>query len=286
MNYKEECIRLIEILKKDLEQYQKEFNNLPPGELIVVKNGKYLSYRIREDGAQIRDAKQIGKNKLLIDQLARKEYLHAEIVTLQEDIQTLSECTAHLFGLNSSSIFKRLKHGVDKLPNQFYRNPDAKFQIPKPSRDPSLQPAKPLLRLECISPEEWGGMPFKENTSFLENKTHTGPAKLKYRSKSEVGFSTLVFQLQIPHHPDELIRIGDNEVAPDNILARPDGILIYHEHRGIETKRYNDKFNWKLQLYASVGIIPGRNLLITSDEADGSLNLVKLRLLLDTFMSC
>ena len=67
-------------------------------------------------------------------------------------------------------------------------------------------------------------------------------------------------------------------LAPDAVGARRDGVLIYHEHCGVNSEGYHKRNAHKLDLYERAGIVQGKNLLLTFDREDGSIDLELIRM--------
>jgi len=75
------------------------------------------------------------------------------------------------------------------------------------------------------------------------------------------------------YHYDETIYVNGKLISPDFILMKPDGTLIYVEHRGWYGNQYDKHNLWKDWQYGKVGIIQGRNYLVTFENEDGSIDL-------------
>jgi hypothetical protein len=144
---------------------------------------------------------------------------------------------------------------------------------PNPSRDPGIEVRYPVTDTGGMTPEEWGALPYRENTSFCENKIHYSSRAIACRSKSEMAILELYDNLGIPFHYDETLQLSGEYVSPDFIGARSDGKLIYHEHFGLNDPEYIKRAARKTELYRNASIIQGKNLICTYDREDGSINL-------------
>ena len=76
-------------------------------------------------------------------------------------------------------------------------------------------------------------------------------------------------------------------VYPDFILCdnenSPDVTWIYWEHLGLlDMEDYRERTMLKLKLFPQNGIIPGRNLILTTDGMNQSIDLMAIQNVLDT----
>jgi len=76
-------------------------------------------------------------------------------------------------------------------------------------------------------------------------------------------------------------------VYPDFILCEnensPDVTWIYWEHLGrLDMENYRERTMLKLKLFPENGIMPGRNLILTTDSMDESIDLMAVSNVLDS----
>ena len=135
--------------------------------------------------------------------------------------------------------------------------------------------------------DAWEYAEYEKSTYMPEHLTQPTNKGENVRSKSEALIANKLLEFAVPYRYEQVLHIGLEEFAPDfTVRSRKTGKTFYWEHFGlINNKKYIEQHWWKLQLYASVGLRPWDNLIITYDDVNGSLNLpfieaiVKCRLL-------
>ena len=152
------------------------------------------------------------------------------------------------------------------------------FLWPNPTRDLRIPVLAPALETGGLSPEAWGALPYRENTAFLERKNQYSSRGIACRSKSEAGILQIYDEFRIPYHTDEHLIINGESLALDVTGARRDGCLIYHEHCGVNDSGYHMRSAHKLDLYERAGIVQGKNLLLTFDHDDSSIDLELIKM--------
>ena len=123
--------------------------------------------------------------------------------------------------------------------------------------------------------DAWEYAEYEKSTYMPEHLTQPTNKGENVRSKSESLIANKLFELAVPYRYEQVLHIGLEEFAPDfTVRCRRTGKTFYWEHFGlISNTKYMDKHWWKLQLYASAGIKPWDNLIVTYDDVNGSLNL-------------
>ena len=95
------------------------------------------------------------------------------------------------------------------------------------------------------------------------------------RSKSEVVIADHLLSNKINYDYEPEVTVGDKKFRPDFVAYDPDDddIFWYWEHVGMPTDPgYMARWENKKAYYAEHGIIEGKNLIITCDGNDGSLD--------------
>ena len=115
---------------------------------------------------------------------------------------------------------------------------------------------------------------YEQFTYRPEEKRHITSRGLKVRSKSELLIIEQLYDYLLPTRYEQVIHIDGYNLAPDFTIRRADGKIFYWEHEGLtnETK-YLERQIKKSQIYASAGIVPWDNLIVTYDTADGNIDL-------------
>ena len=251
-----------------------ELRGLPKGTLTLSKNGKYMRFLhvYKENGKWLQ--KSITSQPEKVQSLARAAFLRESIRRIDRNALLLNDLKRDLLPLDETAVLRSLPQVYETLPSEYFTHANgSKLFCPNPVTDGSVRVREASLTTEGLSAREWGLHPYAANTKYLEKKNKRLANGLLVRSKSEGEIAERYLQRGICFHYDEIVRIGKRILSPDFIFARPDGFLIYHEHFGrTDDPRYNRDVFIKLQLYASVGIVPWRNLILTYERADEGLD--------------
>lgn len=242
---KVKATRIRNQLKQEVDRLKQEQNSLPKGRLIIRRNRKWILFYKYMNGQQ----KGITKDKVLIYQLARRQYITLLIELLEEFIDDMN-CDLSFLPFSKliaeiDILFKRFERGnldMDRItmtPNQYIWNSDRESK-------------KPTRRDELIYPT-------------------TG--RIYMRSKSEQMLGNLLERLHIPYRYESPVRINGITYHPDFIIMLPNDRLIIIEHAGrMDLENYDDSLVARLQAYDSIGLLIGRDVFFsferdTRDEA-------------------
>ena len=116
---KRELLKIINYSQDFLDSYMKELRLLPDGRLVMIQNRGRTLFQVakRIDGRYKRLG--ITKNKVLIKQLARKEFLRKETCLLNHNIQVLHRACEELMLIDPdmiiASMTKAYQVGADAL---------------------------------------------------------------------------------------------------------------------------------------------------------------------------
>ena len=236
------------------EKCDRELAACPKGRLHCVHRttGRHNYYHVYEqDGKTFR--KGITKNRSLLRDLARKEYLIQLMSPLHQDISLLAKTRDRYQSLLPKDILAKLPRAYKTLPESFF--------FPAPSSRGQDDPAK------------WAAEPFRQNASRPEEKGHITSKGLRVRSKSELLIAEKLYAFNVPFRYEQILQIGERLFAPDFTIKGPAG-LIYWEHAGkVNDPDYMGRHRWKISRYEGVGIVPWKNLIVTYDDEKGNLNL-------------
>ena len=226
-------------LKAQLESLKTEYHSLPPGQLYIKKNRKWLVYYVKHNG-QLRG---IGKNTTLIYQLARRQYLALLIHFIGELLDEInyddSDHTISRFLPRFDELFQRFEKGlldIDRItmtPNQYIWNSDRSSK-------------KNTRRDDLIYPTN---------------------GRIYMRTKSEQMLGNLLEKLHIPYRYEFPLYINGITYHPDFIIMLPDDQLIIIEHAGrLDLGEYNDALVERLKAYNSIGLLIGRDVFFTFER--------------------
>ena len=102
-----------------------------------------------------------------------------------------------------------------------------------------------------------------ENSYMADQLIHKTARGDMVRSKSEVIIANLLYELGVKYRYEADIA----GLYPDFTVTNPwTDECIYIEHCGVDTKSYRDNFEVKLREYEDLGILPGQNLIITTEK--------------------
>ena len=151
------------------------------------------------------------------------------------------------------------------------------FQADKDCYSGLFRQASGGSRLPDSRCREWMAALHPKNPAAfaVEHIAITGEA---VRSKSEVIIYDLLVKYGVPFRYEcalKLIDLNGLETVryPDFTILLADGSCIYWEHLGIlSDERYLGSSMAKLAIYHKNGITVGDDLILTADDADGSIN--------------
>ncbi len=274
MNKYQELVQLLAKLKEIRRNTAKELSRAPKGKLQILKNHNYTTFRQIVYENEKRNEKGIGKQPKLIVSLAHKAYCLEKIRRIDRNIALIEKIIDRTEALDEASLLNALPKSFELLESSEILSGRTSSEpwMPHPVRE-GVFPREYPLTIDPARRFEWGCMPYLENTSFLEDKTQLSPGGTACRSKSEAGILGIYESLRIPHHRDESMFLNGRRIAPDIVGCRADGVLIYHEHLGMDGESYRKRNDWKDHVYKDAGIVRGRNLIYTFDRPDGSINL-------------
>ena len=278
MNHPYEIENLLTRTQAERFRVNNELKHLPRGALLISSNGKgRLSYFQSRYVNGKRLLKGVGTDQELVQQLARKAYLKESRKRLTEMEKMLWDLKNTTPSLDLDELRKALPKHFERIPDDWLLGKTVRDGILHPVFDGSLEPEPINAVFTGESAAEWMVSPYCANTSYIEDLIHKASRGHYCRSKSEVGVSGLYDDLSIPYHYDELLSIRMETISPDFRGVRRDKTFLYHEHWGLQSEDYIRRNLYKLRLYASEGIILGKNLLITWDDEAGGVNLPLIR---------
>ncbi len=187
------------------------------------------------------------KQRKYAESLVEAKYLRLKLKNLENEKKALRYYFKHC-----------KKNQLDKL---FDEN-KAYFELLKESMKP-----------EDIQARKWVEEEYERNERYPENlrfKTYSG---YKVRSKSELLIDTALFLRKIPFRYECKLELKEETFYPDfMIYDYVQNKVTYWEHFGMmDDPYYNKTAIQKLKIYIDNGIIPGINLIITTETKDNPL---------------
>jgi len=134
-----------------------------------------------------------------------------------------------------------------------------------------------------------------EKPEIIEYKKHFYEAGLIHktargelvRSKSEVIIADALFDKQIDYAYEKELPLGEDGIrSPDfTIEDAESGSTFYWEHCGMMSdESYRRRWEAKRALYEKHGIVEGKNLIVSEDKLDGSIDSQKIRSLINQYL--
>ncbi|MBR0522322.1 MAG: hypothetical protein IJJ75_03940 [Firmicutes bacterium] len=267
---------LLSEIRSELNAVNNELKRMPRGALMISTNGKarITYFQVRWLSGK-RIMKAVGRDLQTMKKLARKAFLLEYRRRLDQTEQELTGSLAAMPDLSFEAVCRALPRHFELLPGEWLCGKHEAAAL-KPVFDGSIAP-QPLMLSYDGDAKEWAESPYRANTKAPENLVHRAAGGFMTRSKSEAAIAAIYLVLGIPFHFDEVFSTWKGQVSPDFTGIRRDGAVIYHEHWGRSDESYIRDNRYKLELYMSSGIIPGRNLLLTFDDAAGGIDLSLIR---------
>lgn len=222
----------------------------PQGHLLkTIERGKEVYYQdVRSGGIRIR--RRINRNPEIIKQLARKKYLETKVGLLDHNIDVIRKASAEFCDISPEHILQSLPRSYRQLPQDIF------FQ----SADDALS--------------SWEQEPYKQSSYMPERKIHMTSKGIYVRSKSEVLIAEKLYEAQVQFRYEQTLTIGKYEFSPDFTALSKSGKIFYWEHCGMPGNRdYMKHHKWKMEMYESVDIVPWKNLIVTYDNENGTIDL-------------
>ena len=238
-----------ERLLRKMQSVENQIKTLPTGTLDCVNSGKYVSwFRYDEKQKQTHYIKK--KDRALAEQLAAKKYLKELKKELQQENEAI-EMYIQKSGKNSNQSEHLLE-------------------------DDSLYKELLISHFKTYSQqiENWINEPFEQSKEYPEQlKIHTRSGNI-VRSKSESIIDSALLQKHIPFRYECKLDLGECFYYPDfTILNQKMNQIMYWEHLGkMDDSKYVIKNIAKIQNYILHGIIPGINLIISTETENTPLS--------------
>jgi hypothetical protein len=258
MAYEMEMLKqLMAKLQNEQKQAYHELATLPDGRLFCENHGGRTYYYHILGKRKDKRKKGITKEKGLVCQLARKEYLLLAIKKQEVGMKWIE-------GLSAKIDFDAWQDAVEEASKKF----------------PTLIPEVFLMG------DQYEPHPTCKSTMYIEGIIHRTQRGVMVRSKSELFIADMLESLGIPYQYEVELPYDDYHLCPDFTVVRPrDGTVIFWEHFGMSHNQdYLKKMDLKLDKYRNLDIRPWDNLMISYDREDGSLNAGVIRAMIEGWL--
>jgi len=238
---------------------EEQLKRCPPGMIRFNKNGNGTKWRqvFGDRPSRIIPKKEAKTAELL----ARKKFLSDTIKICNDQIQL-----------------------IEAFLNQY---PDS-LAYPGNLTDDN-QDYRALLAPFFKAPEEveaWVNKEFESNPEFPESLIVPTKCGIMVRSKSESIIADALYERGIPFRYEQQLLIGEFKFYPDFTILDPRDPrrVIYWEHLGrMDDPRYINRTRFKLSNYLEARLIPGINLILTSETHKVPLDINYVSLLVSHF---
>lgn len=250
MIYRDEYRRIATELVKRKRYLESELEDLPEGELYVRRTDDTLCCfnRFPKSGNRKKERRfGIKKDPELVSALVRKKYVIEALRRLEKDIAAAESLLKAYEPIDENSVMDDFVGKYPELADGvFYGTEDY---------------------------DDWASSYKPQSDFYTEGLTSTASDGTSRRSLGEILIGAKLRQYRIPYRYEAPVH-PDLSGVPDFTIRRPkDGKVFYWEHFGKVSDRDYMRHNiTKLEDYASVGIVPWDNLIITYSREDGGIN--------------
>lgn len=153
--------------------------------------------------------------------------------------------------------------------------------------DPEIVKEEERQRIRDLKNRKQSKKVAKENAIKKDKYKNTKQVTAKgmfVRSKSEIVLCLLLDHYEISYEYEKPITLNGITFRPDLTIQAKDGI-VYWEHRGMaDDKEYELNWDEKKRIYTENGIREGKNLIVTYDREDGSIDAEEIRYLIEKYL--
>lgn len=241
----------LDLVETRINEIEQAIACLPEGSLNIVHASDKGKPRVRyyhyHNGIQT----SLSKSSPVTRDLARKKCLRLELKNLMS-VRT----AADMFMRHQQTTYNVLDFLAD--------NPEICEILKDTSAPDDLSLSEWILNEQ--SPDQ-KLVPHPESRIHLMRSGHI------VRSKSEGLIDNGLYDAKIPFRYEDPLTICGRTIFPDFTIRHPEtGEFFYWEHFGLmDDGSYIDVAVKKIGLYAHAGILPGRNLIITSETRQAPL---------------
>lgn len=220
----------------------------------LQKGVPYYSYYTKADSKR----KYLGRgDNVKVIKIQERKFREKWDKVLSKRIKLLNNCLKLLRKVDNVS-----PEAVHKSLSKNYRGiPLEAIRFPRDER--AVRWVVEMERAKKLHPPVW-----------REKLIHEANDGRMYRSKSEVIDANILNSMGIPYVPEAPLRVGMLWLHPDFTMLNPTSYeVVYGEHVGwMQDEGYRRRFADRMYQYLSNGIVPGVNLILFFEDADGKIN--------------
>ncbi len=241
-------------IQKQMNTINQQIANLPEGNLLCIRNGKYTKWMLSNGSSPIHIPKS---NREYAQKLALRKYLSCQVEELTHKLKIIEKCI--------SSYGKIIVKSSSFLENPYYHELISSYFSSYPGELNS-----------------WINADYEKNPSHPENLIHHCLDGTLVRSKSEVIIANALYTNKIPYRYECALYFDNLAIFPDFTICHPRTMaIVYWEHFGMmDNNSYADNAYNKLKIYGNKGIIPSINLITTFETKTSPINSEKINKLI------
>ena len=233
------------LLTRKIEQVNKILSCSPEGYLVCRK--QYQKYRYSFKSADVDSSEKYltPDDPLLLD-LAKRDYYKQYLKDLQTELKAINGYLERHSENAHTQMYLEKRPGIRAL----------------------LQPALADRKNRYAA---WASAPYERSRKYPERLIYITDGGFYVRSKAEQMIANMYLEEGIPFRYEDPVTLPDGRILyPDfHLFSLLNDAEWYHEHNGqMRNDNYYNRYEQKLRMLRSAGIIPGVNLLQTF-EAEG-----------------
>ncbi len=250
----------IKKLNAKIKEIQTILESSSPGQLTITNSNNHKRFYQSNNGSK----KYLNKNdKKIISSLAQKKYLSRLQKILIKNTTILKKALSLIERVN---IGQEVELVYNKLPQEIRK------LVIKDELDNNFA-------------RRWQAIKYKRKTVSEQIPFYTEKNE-HVRSKSEIIIANALNKREIPYHNECKLKLGDITLHPDfTILNKRTREIYIWEHFGMmDNAEYSSTVLVKLECYALNNYYMGKNLIITYESSEGSLNTKTIENLINKFL--
>jgi len=274
----DEIKRRIKQIEQETEALQKRSGNPPEGRLRVSKNNeKVRLYHLTEKGdvtGKYLKHSEIG----LAQSLAQKDYNNRTMQMLEKERDLLD---------NAMKFYNGEKSTVPKFDNAdhfFYGPEELLWRQLSEERQKLVQP---LMEDDAAFVERWLSETYERPGFGQKDPDFYTEAGIRVRSKSEIQIGNKLDWRHLPHYIEKPVDLkGFHVVYPDFTIlnVRTRKTYIWEHFGKMSDPEYVADNMEKLYWYGRNGYIPGKNMILTFETSEHSLDSTMIDKIIKTFL--
>lgn len=276
-------MKRIENLEEAIKYADMRLKNLPEGTLYVRNFESGYRYYVKADGPRGKETYLSSKDTEIIKGLQEKNYY--------KELKKVAEAE-----LDSLKKIQKLHSKTKSIDQVFFDLPENKRNLIEPYVPVEIEEAKKSIEKEC---KFWAREKF-ERKGISKDLNLTTLNGEKVRSKSELIIADRLKNADVPYYYEGKYVFIDDDLNskksayerdydvwfPDfQVLNTRTGELLFWEHFGMmDNPEYCASAQFKIETYAKHGFIMGKNMIVTMESSQHTLNVAYIDKLIEEFL--